>query len=1591
MNDFGKLSGQENYQATPTTKGKRHVRSPKSTERKESKKTKRLSVGNGVDSLANSSVVTWDTSPLSAERIAKSLLGKSVRPRAKEFDDVAALFGTGGTKSKSEFAPKRHWNRSSTAIEAAPYGEHRLKTPFKKSLSYHGIQSPTMPELPRQIVDPIEKLWQQTMQQMQREHTLSGAGPNRRSFLLSQLHGKSFRSCLTALKNLGVHSPSSLSEWDERSLCQAVEQFEKLLVDDNWSPQKTPTKEAARNRHASESVLESLKPAVLDGTLLVPSSDGYDFDNAAIEDLLHDSAANSQLDKLLDEFSQPPEQVKLSGSPGAAKKPSLSEEANVDQFERLLIGDVGGHGSIVTPSPSHRKTYISSDAVRFTAKVKSENISGAGGSGNTSATGALMAGPGPSDAKRFEKDLLSNSIQLDDLQVAPESDSFSIEDGLDEELLEPELLVLLNGSSDGPSNGSTDGSEVKYVRAKVQRVSVKGTHKELSVKLENSQQAGETASVQLYGAWAETEVEPGAHVNVVDFKPEEHKARRYVLGTEGGQAMLVLHPDLLFTGTSLAESTNCTRKAYLDTRVRSATLLTEAMVYGNMIHELLQEALAKNNFSESFLLAAIDEIIIDHAVNLWAADVSELGAKEQLLRQAPELQKFAAKYLGQEPGSEATIVEHRCNDRLNLRVAIRKVKAIEENAWSPIYGIKGKIDATVEVALVSDKLNGGRVVVNLLPLEIKTGNQKGVVSHRAQTLLYSLLLQDAYKIKSERGLLYYQKTGQLLDVPVIQHELESIVQARNRLAHYTSSNTMPPMLMNRHHCERCFSRENCFIYHKAVEGGNFKTAGVSMDAFETITGQIEPKQAAFLQKWDRLLALEEKTLSLYKEEIWLLTSHEREKLHRCLGNLVLTPNRTADVARFGRKGSFHLFSMTRSPTTSQSESLLHSSLIPGDPIIVSSESGRIAIAIGFVVYVYSDRILVRVDNTLTPDPLPCPEQFSPHKRHIFIEPDGASPNRTLYRIDKDELTTEMHSMRGHLVQLCRPSLNETTGNVTMSKLSRLVIDLKVPAFKSVSDQLMDKTISNRLNEDQKVALDMMLRAEDYLMVLGMPGTGKTTAIAAMIETLVSQGKTVLLTAYTHSAVDNVLLKVLQEAPNINFMRLGQANKVHPSVLPYCPEKADFMTTVDGVNKFFESKRLIATTALGLRHPMILKRRFDYVIVDEASQLTLPVCLGPLLLGDRFILVGDHYQLPPLVRHEQARREGLQNSLFKQLCEAHPTAVASLTYQYRMNSEIMMLSNKLVYGNRLRCGSDYVRRQRLHLPLMWPDKVEPGWLREVLNPEAPVLFLNTESVPALESRNGDVIENHAEARLVFLLVAGLLASGIPVHDIGVITPYRAQLRLLHGYLEGFPLLELNTVDKYQGRDKQCIIVSFVRSNPDRVVGELLNDWRRLNVAFTRAKAKLVLVGSKETLSASQLLVQFLTLLKEHSCIYDKMPCGADRSNPMLWKLYRKLKQQGTLASSPTFFQKPVNDTSSITSSVWPSSGTQANGSLADGPALKLLSSSPTRSQGPCSPSVGRRRVKQAKSAFLKILDKSPTASLIVRHRLDQQLDGANDMR
>ncbi|CAZ80284.1 unnamed protein product [Tuber melanosporum] len=944
--------------------------------------------------------------------------------------------------------------------------------------------------------------------------------------------------------------------------------------------------------------------------------------------------------------------------------------------------------------------------------------------------------------------------------------------------------------------------------------------------------------------------------------------------------MIILHPDFLVSSTVVADSFSCVRKAVFQDRVKATGDISKPMVYGNILHSLFQIALEANDFSTVFLRKSIDSLVVRYVESLYMLKEPLSVAAEYLCSKIHLIQDWASLFVSKKPKANAFVTEHRT--RYNPVVAITKLLDIEEHVWSPMFGLKGMIDATVQATIIDHKSEK----VLTIPLEFKTGKSTTVMMHRAQTMLYTLLMSDRYDIDVQCGLLYYLENKEMIRVPAIRDELRGMIIGRNRLASYIRNReVLPDMLRSRYTCGNCYVKETCFIYHKLLEDGTPKTSGVE-DHFHDMTGHLGKSHQKFFGHWDNLLSKEEKDISRFRKELWGLLSSEREALGRCFGQLVIVPG-SISVDSSASKINRYTYILTKGEGTAvPGFTFLDSMINPGEPIVISDEKGHFALALGYITEIRYNRVTVRVDRRLHNARTRKPG-FNKKTNQVFagimeVSKDGEEqdfpqsvvPDEGIrYRLDKDEFSNGMASVRNNLIQIMSPRANE--------KYRKLLVDLEPPVFKiSPTAYSVDSSSQTNLNGDQRKAIEKVMSAQDYALVLGMPGTGKTTTIAHIIRALVGQGKSVLLTSYTHTAVDNILLKIKND--NIDTLRLGSGTKIHPEVKSFAQLAEGQKTSFEELRETFHMPKIVATTCLGVNHPIFSERKFDYCIVDEASQITLPVCLGPIRMANTFILVGDHYQLPPLVRSPEAREGGLDISLFKLLSDAHPQSVVNLEHQYRMCEEIMTLSNDLIYKGKLKCGNEQVAKRTLQIPhigglVRHHSSTQytqcgsgPCWIRDLFADGVKACFVNTDNVPAKEVRKGDRINNPIEADIAYQLVEGFLSCGVDPSSIGVISVYRSQIKILQNLLRNRPSVEMHTADKFQGRDKEIIVISLVRSNGDQNVGELLRDWRRINVAFTRARSKLLILGSRSTLQSNELLADFVRLMERNKWVYDLPP-------------------------------------------------------------------------------------------------------------------------
>ncbi|XP_018522255.1 DNA replication ATP-dependent helicase/nuclease DNA2 [Lates calcarifer] len=994
-------------------------------------------------------------------------------------------------------------------------------------------------------------------------------------------------------------------------------------------------------------------------------------------------------------------------------------------------------------------------------------------------------------------------------------------------------------------------------------------HKTLTISCHKSLHPTETCLLK--DGWEMTPVCSGDVVHLEGFSD----GGSWLVDRE--QGFLVLLPDSLISGTSISSSIRCMRRAVLGDMFKSFDGGSKQMLNGTMVHEVFQRAAMAKDFSLETLSKLADQAMHSpqYLGDMYSLGVCQEEMKQELHDYLPSLEHWANEYLSS-PTPRAISLKSPSNSRAPSRhqdsgtvVTVTELADIEENVWCPRFGLKGKIDVTAHVRIQRPQNGSHRALEErTVPLELKTGRESNSIEHRSQVILYTLMSMERYN--PEAGLLLYLKTGSLHPVVASHMDRRELLKLRNTLVHHIHNcvekesersrlSRLPDILTNRQTCQYCPQRRNCALYERAVDSSSVDVSeDVVRDFLQEETGHLTPPHLSYFSHWLLLCCLEAATMEAKngRKRVWLQTVKESEKNGSCVGNLQLSVPVTIQS-----EGVF-LHRFHRSSVAPQ-HGLANNGLGSGDRIVVSDQEGRlVGLATGYLCEVSRTSISCTLDRDLS--------KFS----------------GVLFRLDGDEgvvgLSTHLTNL-SRLMENCQDS----------DRLRELVVDLRPPEFifnlSSVLPREAKDTVANilkGLNKPQKQAMKKVLLSKDYTLIVGMPGTGKTTTICTLVRILHACGFSVLLTSYTHSAVDNILLKLKRF--RVGFLRLGQGQKVHPDILPYTEESArkKGVHALSELEQLYNKELVVGTTCMGIKHPIFTRRRFDFCIVDEASQISQPICLGPLFYAKRFVLVGDHQQLPPIVQNQEARSLGMDESLFKRL-ELHSEAVVQLNVQYRMNRQIMSLSNSLMYEGRLECGSERTASALLSLPFLHSVQSELScysqthpqhdlaWIQAALSPSNPVCFLDCSMVPALELVEQGGVSNHTEAALIHKLLSLLIKAGCKPSDIGVIAPYRQQLKSISALLQSsaFIGVEVNTVDRYQGRDKSLIVLSFVRSTVEEGnLGELLKDWRRLNVAITRAKHKLLMVGSATTLRRYAPVEKLLNHLQQENMIIQLLPAA-----------------------------------------------------------------------------------------------------------------------
>ena len=913
-----------------------------------------------------------------------------------------------------------------------------------------------------------------------------------------------------------------------------------------------------------------------------------------------------------------------------------------------------------------------------------------------------------------------------------------------------------------------------------------------------------------------------------DWPVHHYQANMYTLA--------VLEPDHLLNITDLSQSEYCARQYLLRQLVTSPP--SAAAISGNLVHHSFKELLKEHDRGalmtgyasngEETPLATLqrhfEQELGRSSIDLTLANISTETIRTQV---SPHLESLANWFVEQRstlwdmPASYSETPDGDVSEQQSENM----VRA-ETFLLAPEIGLRGRLD------LLWQQSSRQRL------LELKTGafnRETPKQEHRWQVLGYHALLtvrRDSKMKKALATLLYSATPGAATGFPIrfnIQN-LQRVNEARNTLvlSHVAGIAPAPP---GPSRCTKCALLTQCEHISSLLDWQPPQPDS-AINGAETANGHIHSalslevttEDRTFFTKFYRLLHLE--GLAGEKQQALLWNERQEERVSRGAAIQNLLPS--GEPKPTGQGEWWQTFRCENTSELRVGDEIL---LSDGDPV-----AGEVVT--GTIIAISAEQVTV-----WTPELIAHPTRIDS------------------YDIDRVHGRTLKNLLRWLQAD---------------GRLRELVSGQRRPLFQSLSvPQRPD------FNREQNLAVERAMQMQNYLLVHGPPGTGKTAVIAEIVRRFHQQGQRVLLAAFTNQAVDNMLKRLDKEGFS-DYVRLGHERSVAPEIQGRLLKKLLEQQTGTGntgkidnthngttvledreskeseqpdlntqpVRNLLRQMGVVASTtatwsseAYDFLSPVGNEPvqddppfQFDVAIIDEAGQLTIPSILGALRFAKRFILVGDEKQLPPLVLSEEAAKQGLSESLFGYLKhlddgdkKEHPDAFYAcvpLVVQYRMNQGICEFASKMFYDGNLIAHPSVAHRLLNGTKAAQKPVQEAPSITRALLPSLPTVFLHVRDKGEARPKTSD-----AEAYTVRDVVAGLLARGVAEEDIGIIAPFRAQVANLRRYLfsddatsgwRGLSLaspLTVDTVDRFQGGERKVIIISFATTSTPAASSQL----------------------------------------------------------------------------------------------------------------------------------------------------------------------------
>ncbi|USZ73204.1 AAA domain-containing protein [Natronosalvus halobius] len=895
-----------------------------------------------------------------------------------------------------------------------------------------------------------------------------------------------------------------------------------------------------------------------------------------------------------------------------------------------------------------------------------------------------------------------------------------------------------------------------------------------------------TVTVTCWGKWTESaeRLEPGMELLVTNAEEGEYQGETQYSTT--GESYVVVEPSFLVNVTAIRNWVECPRLYYLNKL--SGVPLNYPVVKGTIVHEVFGDLLRGRDLD-----AAIDERIDDRGLELGLLGESPETVEEDVRKNAAAIEGWleqgrltggdgvaAATEDGTGTATEdgaaaATEDEAAAEDGAAAADNSARAFAPEQSEWRSEQLL---ISETFGIRGRADAIRRGA------PVELKTGKnlrKEPRFKDKVQAACYALLLEE-HGDPVDTGTLLYTKnsalerdeeTGDL--TPAKDFSMgQGLLKYVVRLRNEIAAMEMSGSIPTGKEADaKC---EYCFERDTCM----VVSGRLDQESKAGSIGQALPDEE--LEHFDRFYrAIEEERREVHREyaKLWEQTAEERADDDRAIIDLEFEGMRELEGGRW------ELRARQRSPATSK--------IREGDLVLASDGHP-----------VRGEAELARIERLDEEVVLTADEPVAVTRLDIYPS-----------ELTTDRLLTALHDalLKG----------DQRRKDVLFGRVE--------PEF----DDLEETFVDNNAAQDE--AVRKAVGARDCALIHGPPGTGKTYTIARAITKMVERGERVLLSAFTNRAVDNALEAVLEAFGEAGIdsdtvVRVGSESGVREDMQRYRLERSGHP---EKRLEELQSARVVAATTASCGSRIMAEQSFDVALVDEAAQLTEPGTYAAIELADRFVLVGDHEQLPPVVRAEN----DLSTSLFERLVDLHPDAGVMLDRQYRMNQRIQSFASREFYDGALRPATAEVAGRTL-------DDLE-GVSRDALPDPLrdPVSFVLVEG-------DGEQYTDAVEAERIVELIETYERAGLDRNQIGVIAPFRAQVATISNAVPDG--VTVDTVDRFQGSSEEVIVISFTATGD--LEGPIFEDYRRINVALTRPKRALVLVGDSAALESDPVYARLL---------------------------------------------------------------------------------------------------------------------------------------